>query len=147
MRYAVLALVGVCLAGCDSDSNPAAPTPVNIAGTWTGSFTSPLPSQTITMQLAQTGQDVTGSYTLSPAGLSGQVEGTVTGATFLGTLTLTRTIASTVCMSRGVLEGPADTSTLRWTTGRLEFFGLNALGCSIVSVGREFTATIDVHRS
>ena len=88
MKVTLILLVALMAtaSGCAKSKSPSASTsssasvatPANVTGTWTGSTTTG--ARVMTLQLKQTGKDVTG--TLAGAGvLDGPIEGTVDGNT------------------------------------------------------------------
>lgn len=86
----VLALTGACKGG--STSAPAAPTAtsVNVAGSWRGTATDSSGPGSVTMQVTQSGADVSGTVTMSVTTITGRgtLAGTVSGSTIRLTITI-----------------------------------------------------------
>ena len=85
-----LALSGAC--GGASSSTPAAPSAssVNVAGSWRGTATDSSGEGSLTLQVTQSGTDLSGAVTMSVITVTGR--GTVTGTVSGSTIRLTITI-------------------------------------------------------
>jgi hypothetical protein len=85
-----LALSGAC--GSASSSTPAAPSAssVNVAGSWRGTATDSSGEGSLTLQVTQSGTDLSGTVTMSAITVTGR--GTVTGTVSGSTIRLTITI-------------------------------------------------------
>jgi hypothetical protein len=86
----VLALTGACKGG--STSAPSAPsaTSVNVAGSWRGTATDSSGPGSVTMQVTQSGSDLSGTVTMSVTTITGRgtLAGTVSGSTVRLTITI-----------------------------------------------------------
>jgi hypothetical protein len=91
--FALLALVlsGACK-GASSSSPPSAPSAssVNVAGSWRGTANDSTGPGSITMQVTQSGADLSGTVTMSVTTITGR--GTLTGSVSGSTIRLTITI-------------------------------------------------------
>jgi len=122
MRVALIVLFAVSIAACGSNATaPSAVsvgTPVNIAGTWNGTIASSNnASAQVGMVLTQSGSAVTGTWTSTSVAWSGQISGTVSGASFDGQFRFSGTTADgTVCTGTANIVGPVSTSTMTWTS-------------------------------
>jgi len=85
-----LALSGAC--GGASSSTPVAPSAgsVNVAGSWRGTATDSSGEGSLTLQVTQSGTDLSGTVTMSVITVTGR--GTVTGTVSGSTIRLTITI-------------------------------------------------------
>ena len=85
-----LALSGAC--GGASSSPPAAPSAssVNVAGSWRGTATDSSGEGSLTLQMTQSGTDLSGTVTMSVITVTGR--GTLTGTVSGSTIRLTITI-------------------------------------------------------
>lgn len=114
----------VLLTGLACHGSTTAPTPANVAGTWSGtmSFTDSIGqfAQTVTMNLTQSGATVSGTWQTSGGRLpkNGTIGGTTTTSSFSGTFTVTITNPSTGTSCNGTLSvsGSAGGSALTWTS-------------------------------
>ena len=129
-----LLLVVAGAAGCSNETTtPAAPSPLNVAGTWAGDLTLQGSSAQMKWTLTQTGAAVSGPVlVLLPSGivlLNGVLSGTLAGST------LTYTIAVS---SGGIPSNPACTGQLGGTasvapgvtTTMTGAYGVNASTCT-----------------
>lgn len=91
-------LLAACGGGGDGGTTPSTtttttPPAVNVTGTWRGSYNSSVfGTQTMTMNLIQTGATVTGTSSSTTGGL-GSINGTVSG----NTATFTETVTTPGC--------------------------------------------------
>jgi hypothetical protein len=101
-----------------------APSPVsnssamNIAGTWTGTMASSNnDTAQVTMVLAQSGSDITGSWNSTSVSWAGQISGAVSGSSFDGQFKFSGQAADgTVCTGTAKVAGGVTASTLTWTS-------------------------------
>lgn len=89
----LLAVSSLTLAGCsDKTTTPAAPTAINVTGTWAGPVTAAGATARMTWTLTQTDVTVNGPVTLSlPTGtvlLNGFLTGTINGSTLTYTISV-----------------------------------------------------------
>ena len=110
----LLLLLCVSAAGACGDDDPVAPSAVNIAGPWSGTFESQYLPEAVFMDLTQAGTSVTGTWVMS-SGLraNGTVSGSVSGSQFTGLMTYSYT-GGPVC--QGSFSGSAGISNLTWTS-------------------------------
>jgi hypothetical protein len=90
LAFLTLALSGACSGA--SSSTPAAPSAssVNVAGSWRGTATDSSGEGSLTLQVTQSGTDLSGTVTMSVITVTGR--GTVTGTVSGSTIRLTITI-------------------------------------------------------
>jgi len=128
---AVIALIVACtlaVSGCGSDSpTTATPAPLNLVGTWTGTWTFMAAGATVTdavtMTLAAAGTSVSGQWS-SSSGASGTVVLTQT-ADVSGTATIGQTLLTGVnCSASTTLTGTASATQIRFTFAALAPTGL-----------------------
>jgi hypothetical protein len=121
-KLLILAFCAVA-AGCSSATEPSSEgsslgSSLNIAGAWTGVLTSSNnPSETITMQLAQTSGNITGTWQGTEIAWSGQVSGSLSSGSFNGQMTFTGiALDGRTCTGTATVSGSASSSTLTWTS-------------------------------
>jgi hypothetical protein len=92
---------------------------LNIAGSWTGSFSSSnLITEPITMQLTQSSATITGTWDGSEVAWEGQVTGTLNSGSFSGQLTFRGTaLNGAICTGTASVSGSASATQLSWTSG------------------------------
>src|SRR5262249_13799133 len=111
-------LLGLCVTGCGSD-NPAAPSPANVAGNWSGTFQYSNNTGSyivaIAMNLTQAGSSVNGTW--SNATRDGTVSGSTTPSNFSGTFTYhTTSTTGGTCTGTFAASGDAGSTTMNWTS-------------------------------
>jgi hypothetical protein len=104
LGLAALMFTGAC-GGGGSSSSPSSPSPpaasgVSLAGQWKGTATDSSGPGTITMQVTQTGTDLSGTVTMTVTGVSTTGRGTLTG-TLSGT-----SIQLTIAIPAGGFDAP-----------------------------------------
>jgi hypothetical protein len=125
----VTLLLAISAVSCEGDGtrSPTAPTPgtpVQIAGTWAGTYRSGDDAATgagnmfrvispITMNLNQTGSTITGTWASTLGNERGTVSGTVDSASFVGTITYAFD-AEPAC--EGAFSGLSTVGTLNWSS-------------------------------
>jgi len=122
MRLALIVFLVVSVTACGDNS--AAPSAVsagttrNIAGTWTGTIASTNNATAqLSMDLTQSGSDVTGTWESTSVSWAGQVSGSVNGASFSGRFKFSgTTVDGTVCTGTANVVGRVSGSTMSWTS-------------------------------
>jgi len=122
MRLALIVCLVVSVSACAANST--APSSVsngsttNIAGTWNGTIASSNnETMQVTMVLAQSGSDVTGSWNSTSVSWSGEVSGAIRGSSFDGQFKFSgKAAGGTVCTGTANLAGAVTSSTLTWTS-------------------------------
>jgi len=122
MRIALLICVVASVSACAG--NPASPTEavggtsVNIAGTWTGTIVSSNnPTQQLKMVLTQSGSTISGTWDSSSVSWKGDITGAVNGSSFDGQFKFSGQASDgTVCSGTANVVGPANGSTMSWTS-------------------------------
>jgi hypothetical protein len=124
----ILLACSLAFSACNGRS-PAAPAPVplNLAGTWTGTWTFVSGGATVTdaatVTLAQTDTSAAGSWS-SASGPGGQLAFTV-GASVTGTISLSQTLLNGVnCSASTTVVGTATSTQLKFTLAALTPTGL-----------------------
>lgn len=127
-------IVFVLLVSACGKDNPVKPTPpppqpVNIAGSWSGTFESQTYlTEAILMDLNQIGANVTGTWAQSGGVKAfGNVNGTVSPTSFIGTISYNYAGGSTCSAS---FSGPTTTTTINWTSP-----GFTTGDCGLASPG------------
>jgi hypothetical protein len=125
-------ILAVCCAltgGCESNAPPTTPAPaaLNLAGTWSGSWTFVVGGATVTdtvsVTLSQTGDSVNGTWTAT-GGSNGTV-GFTAAATVSGSLSINHTLLTgQLCAASTTISGTATTSALQFSLGQLSSTGL-----------------------
>jgi hypothetical protein len=122
MRLALIVCLVVSASACGASSTApsavSAGTTTNIAGTWNGTIASSNnETMQVTMVLAQSRSDVTGSWTSTSVSWSGQVSGAVRGSSFDGQFKFSGKAADgTMCTGTATLAGAVTASTLTLTS-------------------------------
>lgn len=115
-RICVVCAFVIIASGCaGSPTGPASVgTALDIAGGWTGSFTSANnPSVEINVTLTQNGSEVTGTWQGSSIAWSGEVTAKMNGSSISGKLTFTgRTIDDVTCTGSADFSGTVGTSSI-----------------------------------
>ena len=116
-------LAGTLACGGSPPSSPSPNTSLNLSGTWTGTFQFATSGVTITdnvsATLAQTGQDVTGTWR-ADSGVSGQLTRLTPQASTTGTMTISQTtLTGTVCSATANVSGSASASTIDLTVAQI----------------------------
>jgi len=122
MRLALIICLVVSVTACGDNSTApstgAAGTTMNIAGTWIGTIASTNnPTAQVGMTLTQSGADVTGTWESTSVSWTGQISGSVNGASFNGKFKFSGTaVDGTVCTGTANVAGPVSRSTMTWTS-------------------------------
>jgi hypothetical protein len=122
MRLALVVCSVLIVSACGGSSTTptaiSAGNTTSVAGTWDGTITSSNnASVQVTMVLAQSGSDVTGTWRSTAVAWSGDITGTVSASTFNGQFKFSGTAADgTVCTGAAAVSGPVTSSTLTWTS-------------------------------
>src|SRR5215475_3256494 len=100
--------------GATPSSPTGGPPPVNIAGTWTGTFASSnFVARTISLNVVQSGSCVDGAWATSPSEWSGAISGYADATSFSGFFSIE--IAAGQCTGVGTVSGEVGAKTLQWT--------------------------------
>jgi hypothetical protein len=90
-RMILVAVSCLLLASCGGDDGSSAPPPsVDVTGTWAGNITSIVGTQAATLNVVQTGANVTGNYSSPGPGAIGTVSGMVSGNALNFSLAITQ---------------------------------------------------------
>ena len=126
---AVLLVCSLALHGCGGSNTTPSPTPLNLAGTWTGTWMfvsgGATVSDTVTLTLSQnpTGDSVGGQWSAT-GNAAGNVSFAPT-ASFTGTITISQTLITGVnCSTSTTVTGTASASQIQYTLGTLTPVGL-----------------------
>lgn len=130
MRTAALAILFACglvLSACGGSATNPSPTPLNLAGNWTGTWTfvsaGATVSDAVTMTVTQTGNSAGGQWTAA-SNVAGAISFTPT-ADFTGTASISQTlIVGGNCSASTTLTGTASATQIRFTLGTLTPVGL-----------------------
>ncbi len=112
------------LPACSDSKTPPSPTPLNLAGTWTGTWAfvsaGALVTDTVTLTVGQSpSADTVGGPWSAEGGAAGTVSFTPT-ADFTGTATISQTLLTGVnCSASTTVTGTASASQIRFTLGTL----------------------------
>jgi len=93
MAWSEAALLGLAvLAGCEthvalSGASAASQKPQTFSGQWSGRYALPKASETVTMSLLQSGEEISGGYIVGEGRLIGNLNGTLNGSRVQFTLT------------------------------------------------------------
>ena len=114
-RITWVLLMVVFLAACGSSYGP---TPVNLAGTWSGTVSSTSFSpRPITVTLSQDGLSVRGAW--SSSDWTGTISGTADNTTFSGEVSLPAVpdpLAGGECLGTVMIRGDAAPNAVHWTS-------------------------------
>ena len=126
LARALLVAGSLVLSGCGDSPTPPT-TMLNLAGSWTGSWTFPsggaTVTDTVTMTVTQTGTAAGGQWTAT-GGAAGTVAFTA-AADFTGTANISQTlIIGGNCSAATTLTGTASANQIRFTLGTLTPAGL-----------------------
>ena len=128
-RCALLLACGLVLSACGDSPTPPSPGPLNLAGTWTGtwSFVSAgtLVTDSVTMTVGQNpSSETVGGPWSATGGAAGTVSFTPT-ADFTGTASISQTLLTGVnCAGNTTVTGTASASQIKFTLGTLTPTGL-----------------------
>lgn len=116
---AVLAVViVVSLSACGA--SPTEPSGASASGSWSGTLgSSNFQTLAMTMQLAQSGSSITGTWAAGIPDWSGTVSGTNSNGQFAGTMTLSAPNAAGIgprCTGNASVTGTVAAAQLRWNS-------------------------------
>jgi len=121
MRKRLVAMCGVLLLSACSSNTPTTATDdtADIAGGWTGTvqytYGGASGVETFSMNLTQSGKDVSGTY--NAENFTGNVSGTTTSTRFAGSFTFnSQTVAGTLCNGSFSASGSTGNTTMTWTS-------------------------------
>ncbi len=126
MRLILAAIaIGVIASGCSSVKttespmapSPTAPTPFNIAGTWSGTFASSnLSTRTIVMTIVQASSCVDGAWKDASGQWTGAISGLASADAFSGQISFQRTAdGGGKCGAVANVQGSIGTDGIHWT--------------------------------
>lgn len=124
---AVMIACGLVLSACGGSPGNPSPTPLNLAGTWTGTWTflsgGATVTDAVTMTVMQSGTSASGQWSAT-GGAAGTVAFSST-ADFTGTASISQTLLSGVnCSASTPVTGTASASQIRFTLAALTPTGL-----------------------
>ena len=121
--HAVFLACGLALSACGGSTTGPSDTPLNLAGTWNGTWTfvsgGATVSDTVTMTVTQTGTSAGGQWSSGTGAVAGTVSFTP-AADFTGTASISQTlIIGGNCSATTTLTGTASANQIRFTLGTL----------------------------
>jgi hypothetical protein len=137
VKVACALSAALAVASCSSittpDTGPGTGTTgpvVDMSGNWTGTLeASNLPTQTITLLVAQLGACVDGSYATPTLDVTGAISGFAAAAGFSGQFSYQRTDAGGgACVAAGTVSGSVDATGIHWTSTNLTAISSTCVG-------------------
>jgi hypothetical protein len=114
----VCALLAAAACAGSSTGPSSVGTLIDVAGNWTGSFTSANnPSVQVSVSLTQNGSDITGTWQGASIAWAGDVTGKLNGASMSGQLTFSgRTLSDVTCTGTAAFKGTVTVTSISITS-------------------------------